>query len=775
MKKNLRSIITFSTLILTSGAICTSICFGLVKAVENSNIPYKEETFEIINPNLKAYLDAKTSPEQFAVLNNYSASRDGYYDKPIIPTITFNGNDNEPYTVNISKDNFATSRIISTSKTTFTISDPIPGVSYTYEVTDKDNFLIAKGKANIKDDYSVRYMNIVSSFNVRDSGGWNTANGNKVRYGMMYRGGRLNSGETIVQADQIRLYNEEMGVKSEIDLRNKTDDIGQRNAVFAEKSFGGYSKNYIRDLEHSFGNYDGFFTKETRTQVNKIFTYLTDESNYPFYTHCSAGADRTGSLCLTLNAILGVSYDDLVRDFELTNFSPIGRRRRAASNADNSDFDYSKAFVDSDGMVINFPIMISKFRSFGEETDSFETCVYNYLTTPIDDGGCGVTDNDINIYRSIMLNLERKTEDSRNVFETCTTGGVAIYEYEGHDLVVETKPLNHDFYIGENHVVCKNCHESYVVSKVDIDASKEYDFGKNAKKVTFINGDELTLENGKANISLDYAFEGTTPIVVTKTNGTESVLLANIYSSIINDANDFKDMNNHQLNCIDSDGNIYQYGNFKLNSDIDLYDGFIWNKENALGFSRVTSSKTGFKGTFDGNKHTINNFVTSGQDGALVYNLSGGSIKNLTLKGKANDTFWGNDFLCAYTYFGEINNIYLEVELGNGTAIYHNTALLGTIGFNETLQKDIVVNNVSINGVNSTNVKNSNGLGMLFKTTGLEYGFRNHLKLNNVTISEIKNLLVMYSKDILNYQSIDDLDQTIKVIGKENINNLIVQ
>ena len=41
------------------------------------------------------------------------------------------------------------------------------------------------------------------------------------------------------------------------------------------------------------------------------------------YYHCFGGADRTGTVGFLLNGLLGVSYTDLVIDFELTSYSSI--------------------------------------------------------------------------------------------------------------------------------------------------------------------------------------------------------------------------------------------------------------------------------------------------------------------------------------------------------------------------------------------------------------------------------------------------------------------
>jgi len=43
----------------------------------------------------------------------------------------------------------------------------------------------------------------------------------------------------------------------------------------------------------------------------------------PVYIHCASGADRTGTICGLLEAVLGMSDKDIDRDFELTCFSDV--------------------------------------------------------------------------------------------------------------------------------------------------------------------------------------------------------------------------------------------------------------------------------------------------------------------------------------------------------------------------------------------------------------------------------------------------------------------
>ena len=55
----------------------------------------------------------------------------------------------------------------------------------------------------------------------------------------------------------------------------------------------------------------------------RYFERLKEADQHPVYYHCYGGADRTGTLGFLINGLLGVSYSDLVIDFELTSYSSI--------------------------------------------------------------------------------------------------------------------------------------------------------------------------------------------------------------------------------------------------------------------------------------------------------------------------------------------------------------------------------------------------------------------------------------------------------------------
>ncbi|MBR5388667.1 MAG: tyrosine-protein phosphatase, partial [Clostridia bacterium] len=95
--------------------------------------------------------------------------------------------------------------------------------------------------------------------------------------------------------------------------------------------------------------------------LKRIFYYLTDEKNYPIYVHCNAGADRTGTVAFLINGLLGVSFEDLTRDFELTS-TYSARWRSAGEDA------FEGTGVNASGTYL--PGGTGNYVSFGELYDA---------------------------------------------------------------------------------------------------------------------------------------------------------------------------------------------------------------------------------------------------------------------------------------------------------------------------------------------------------------------------------------------------------------------
>ena len=64
--------------------------------------------------------------------------------------------------------------------------------------------------------------------------------------------------------------------------------------------------------------YKSIFSDLGKDVIKEIFTDLANPDNYPMYMHCTYGLDRTGTVCYLLEAMLGLSDNDLKREYELS-------------------------------------------------------------------------------------------------------------------------------------------------------------------------------------------------------------------------------------------------------------------------------------------------------------------------------------------------------------------------------------------------------------------------------------------------------------------------
>lgn len=184
-------------------------------------------------------------------------------------------------------------------------------------------------------DGAPRNLYVDGVTNVRDLGGWETADG-RVKQGMIYRCGRLNESETSVVNVEITPQGVDtmlrvLGVRTEIDLR-MPDAHNVETGGITSSPLGEQVNYYNIPMDWVMsGNFNYLSDPSYRGAIKKFFGYLADESNYPLIYHCNIGTDRTGLYAFLINGLLGVSEEDLYRDYLFSNFGNIGGARSVAN------------------------------------------------------------------------------------------------------------------------------------------------------------------------------------------------------------------------------------------------------------------------------------------------------------------------------------------------------------------------------------------------------------------------------------------------------------
>ncbi len=171
--------------------------------------------------------------------------------------------------------------------------------------------------------------------NVRDLGGWETAEGVTVRQGLLYRGGRLNKSwhpEVALDITEygIQTMREILGIRSEIDLRKdyQAEESLLRSCVLGE------DVNYFAcPMEFDINTLGTNSIDGNRKMLRKVFSILAEEENYPVYFHCDIGTDRTGMVAFLTCGLLGVSEEDLYYEYLFSNFGRIGSSRSTSQIA----------------------------------------------------------------------------------------------------------------------------------------------------------------------------------------------------------------------------------------------------------------------------------------------------------------------------------------------------------------------------------------------------------------------------------------------------------
>ena len=126
-------------------------------------------------------------------------------------------------------------------------------------------------------------------------------------------------------------------IKTEIDLRMvSNNEVGG----LTDTSPLGDGVQYAQcPMDYTASNY----LTGNKQKIATVFGILSNENNYPVIYHCNIGTDRTGLISFLVDGLLGVSEENLYRDYLMSNFGNIGGSRTVSSIQGNY-VNYIKSF-----------------------------------------------------------------------------------------------------------------------------------------------------------------------------------------------------------------------------------------------------------------------------------------------------------------------------------------------------------------------------------------------------------------------------------------------
>ena len=212
----------------------------------------------------------------------------------------------------------------------------IPGRTYYYKVASGKRDLTAGAfrttgrRRMLKVGESTFYRN--NAVNCRDFGGQVTADGRRLRFGKIFRGSNMD--DTSAEAKECLLNYLHVGL--DVDLRKKPK----------QGSWGEYINDALElgewHLEEPYDSWGDLTSLDKLpATLNRILDVVNDpDSGRAVYIHCKVGADRTGYVCMLLEAILGVPQGSCDVDYEMTSFTGPAINENPRTRIGNGNYYY---------------------------------------------------------------------------------------------------------------------------------------------------------------------------------------------------------------------------------------------------------------------------------------------------------------------------------------------------------------------------------------------------------------------------------------------------
>ena len=311
---------------------------------------------DVIYAHAKAPLDVVQS-----VHYGYMA---GEYCTPVPVTLSWtdvNAAQGKTYTVLVSENRDMSQAIeLTVTGTSAQIEHLNVGKSYYWQV--KSGKEASPVQIFTTEDGYPRFVRLDGVSNVRDIGGYLTADGKRVKQNLAYRSAQLES----ITDEARELALNTLRIRTDLDLRGgSTAPLGSS----------------VQHISVGMQWYDHIFAEKNYEVVRKTISTFAKEENYPIIFHCSMGRDRTGTTTFLILGLLGVDEDTLRHEYYASFFSAQGA-------FDTNEFPL---------LITNMNRLVKGFEDFGDEDDTLQQKIYAYLVH------IGVTEEEIASIREIWL------------------------------------------------------------------------------------------------------------------------------------------------------------------------------------------------------------------------------------------------------------------------------------------------------------------------------------------------------------------------------------
>jgi protein-tyrosine phosphatase len=170
-----------------------------------------------------------------------------------------------------------------------------------------------------------RHVRLDRVYNLRDVGGYPTADKREVAWGRLYR----SDSPAHLDGEDLERF-AKLGIRTVIDLRYP-DEIERNGRVpdlpgLTFYNFSVEHRPYDQTIIDPSVDPAPFFAERYAevaadgvVELRQTLEVIAGVGELPLLFHCHSGKDRTGIVAAVVLSLLGVSRDDVIEDFALTN------------------------------------------------------------------------------------------------------------------------------------------------------------------------------------------------------------------------------------------------------------------------------------------------------------------------------------------------------------------------------------------------------------------------------------------------------------------------
>ena len=226
----------------------------------------------------------------------------GYYSGYYVPAgqellVGYPGYDYIKFCINYGDDIYASNHF--DEKTTVTIT-----------VYESGKFI------DIEETLSISYSDDINEYDNREQfANFREISVGNIKDNLLYRGASPIDNRR-KRAETVDIILEELEIKYDIDLADNRATI---DGFYQKDDFKSDYFQYLDEEEKvlPLGMAAAYKTEDFSNKMKTMFLSILNNDG-PYYIHCLEGKDRTGYVCMVIEALCGASYEELIEDYFIT-------------------------------------------------------------------------------------------------------------------------------------------------------------------------------------------------------------------------------------------------------------------------------------------------------------------------------------------------------------------------------------------------------------------------------------------------------------------------